>query len=106
MIRRPPRSTLFPYTTLFRSLWLLRGGSTEPEGGTAPWAANPRWSHVEQALVRNPQAILAVSGDGDTLWGFGPAPGEPVDGPWRLMAQIDRFGRSEERRVGKECRSR
>src|SRR5258708_24040084 len=24
MIRRPPRSTLFPYTTLFRSLWLLK----------------------------------------------------------------------------------
>src|SRR2546430_14262784 len=24
MIRRPPRSTLFPYTTLFRSLTLLR----------------------------------------------------------------------------------
>src|SRR3712207_7724634 len=22
MIRRPPRSTLFPYTTLFRSAWL------------------------------------------------------------------------------------
>src|SRR3989449_2790226 len=26
MIRRPPRSTLFPYTTLFRSLYLLGGG--------------------------------------------------------------------------------
>src|SRR2546422_11742397 len=26
MIRRPPRSTLFPYTTLFRSLSSLRGG--------------------------------------------------------------------------------
>src|SRR3712207_7431668 len=25
MIRRPPRSTLFPYTTLFRSLVLLTG---------------------------------------------------------------------------------
>src|SRR5256885_12900452 len=25
MIRRPPRSTLFPYTTLFRSLLRLRG---------------------------------------------------------------------------------
>src|SRR2546430_6796814 len=25
MIRRPPRSTLFPYTTLFRSLHLVRG---------------------------------------------------------------------------------
>src|SRR5260370_15185382 len=24
MIRRPPRSTLFPYTTLFRSVWPLR----------------------------------------------------------------------------------
>src|SRR5688572_32338754 len=24
MIRRPPRSTLFPYTTLFRSEWALR----------------------------------------------------------------------------------
>src|SRR5256885_7018119 len=24
MIRRPPRSTLFPYTTLFRSYWLDR----------------------------------------------------------------------------------
>src|SRR2546429_5574171 len=24
MIRRPPRSTLFPYTTLFRSLWRNR----------------------------------------------------------------------------------
>src|SRR3712207_9303904 len=27
MIRRPPRSTLFPYTTLFRSAYLLVTGS-------------------------------------------------------------------------------
>src|SRR3712207_9396770 len=26
MIRRPPRSTLFPHTTLFRSPWVSRGG--------------------------------------------------------------------------------
>src|SRR3712207_8703314 len=26
MIRRPPRSTLFPYTTLFRSAWLATTG--------------------------------------------------------------------------------
>src|SRR2546427_3025583 len=33
MIRRPPRSTLFPYTTLFRSafLALLRSGQIVPE---------------------------------------------------------------------------
>src|SRR3712207_2586086 len=30
MIRRPPRSTLFPYTTLFRS---LEGGFSEVRGG-------------------------------------------------------------------------
>src|SRR3712207_7203464 len=32
MIRRPPRSTLFPYTTLFRSIpgrWALRRGSDQ-----------------------------------------------------------------------------
>src|SRR2546427_13256118 len=28
MIRRPPRSTLFPYTTLFRSLVARRGNAT------------------------------------------------------------------------------
>src|SRR4030095_17135314 len=30
MIRRPPRSTLFPYTTLFRSLWLAYWSSRRP----------------------------------------------------------------------------
>src|SRR3712207_7626118 len=34
MIRRPPRSTLFPYTTLFRSLLPgLRDRALEPRGG-------------------------------------------------------------------------
>src|SRR2546430_12486239 len=33
MIRRPPRSTLFPYTTLFRSLHTMTG-----ESKIAPWA--------------------------------------------------------------------
>src|SRR3712207_8874904 len=31
MIRRPPRSTLFPYTTLFRSLVVPEGGELPPE---------------------------------------------------------------------------
>src|SRR2546422_1411215 len=30
MIRRPPRSTLFPYTTLFRSVFLADPDSTQP----------------------------------------------------------------------------
>src|SRR2546430_10953162 len=43
MIRRPPRSTLFPYTTLFRSHLLARGGVPDPRravqaGGRDPLA--------------------------------------------------------------------
>src|SRR5438270_2512365 len=39
MIRRPPRSTLFPYTTLFRSLPVPRGTSTlrRHEGFAGTW---------------------------------------------------------------------
>src|SRR5258707_8570043 len=42
MIRRPPRSTLFPYTTLFRSV--IRREITPRSGGKAglPIHANPR----------------------------------------------------------------
>src|SRR2546422_10628221 len=35
MIRRPPRSTLFPYTTLFRSLQIHRFASEEVQFGDA-----------------------------------------------------------------------
>src|SRR3712207_9499701 len=51
MIRRPPRSTLFPYTTLFRSSRAQAGGSqthpvilmhNQPGGSPATLAALPR----------------------------------------------------------------
>src|SRR5260221_1585679 len=35
MIRRPPRSTLFPYTTLFRSIRTLRSMSGSCQGASA-----------------------------------------------------------------------
>src|SRR5258708_24911106 len=50
MIRRPPRSTLFPYTTLFRSFnhWLKDLNEFEPEPrvryfalGVNPWGTAP-----------------------------------------------------------------
>src|SRR2546430_8748131 len=58
MIRRPPRSTLFPYTTLFRSglcLWLMRlgnvgsvsGGREKGDGlrvGTSALTGRLRWT--------------------------------------------------------------
>src|SRR5438874_13620668 len=43
MIRRPPRSTLFPYTTLFRSWrWTAPATSMWPTIGTAQSAASRR----------------------------------------------------------------
>src|SRR2546425_5047743 len=44
MIRRPPRSTLFPYTTLFRSRAAIPRGLTAPHGrwcGAACAAPSP-----------------------------------------------------------------
>src|SRR5260221_14722973 len=38
MIRRPPRSTLFPYTTLFRSVGIVAATSVnDPAGFTQVW---------------------------------------------------------------------
>src|SRR3712207_7853085 len=50
MIRRPPRSTLFPYTTLFRSCF--RDGD-EDVGGVVP---------VSRAGARSDRAVLCRGG--------------------------------------------
>src|SRR3712207_8525723 len=49
MIRRPPRSTLFPYTTLFRSTWT--GGSgfpATPSRAPGPQSRSPATSSAPQ----------------------------------------------------------
>src|SRR2546430_8998237 len=63
MIRRPPRSTLFPYTTLFRSVMRAKLGGQRPLGrvGLAPddddrvGAGLTRGDHRRQALRPDPQ---------------------------------------------------
>src|SRR5471030_1543254 len=56
MIRRPPRSTLFPYTTLFRSparaRSARRGGSSESAGGARRPGAHPHRAAVGEELLR------------------------------------------------------
>src|SRR5690242_21935665 len=72
MIRRPPRSTLFPYTTLFRS-------------------------RLTSKLCFFSQSLRPVR-----CRPPGTIPGEHFQSTIRGVF----FTRSEERRVGKECRSR
>src|SRR2546430_12388208 len=45
MIRRPPRSTLFPYTTLFRSVWDPDGGAVLRDLRHDNWVRGIAWSH-------------------------------------------------------------
>src|SRR3712207_6893688 len=51
MIRRPPRSTLFPYTTLFRSFGADDDIDLAPDEAVAPRARNTRFIVLATILV-------------------------------------------------------
>src|SRR6266567_7457476 len=68
MIRRPPRSTLFPYTTLFRSGPV--GDSGQPGGAAAeaapgPAGVQPVLDLAHRAVSRQPGHLTGCSGAGD-----------------------------------------
>src|SRR2546422_3907236 len=52
MIRRPPRSTLFPYTTLFRS-W------RQDPISQIPIALGAYWGHVTPFVLESPEQFRA-----------------------------------------------
>src|SRR2546425_9388294 len=54
MIRRPPRSTLFPYTTLFRS-------ATTPRRGCGRWRPATRWRCSRGAPTGSCSRPMAIS---------------------------------------------
>src|SRR3712207_8354133 len=56
MIRRPPRSTLFPYTTLFRS------PSPLPTNGGLAWSPNAALAARDAGAARAGLAARAVGG--------------------------------------------
>src|SRR5256885_16506345 len=90
MIRRPPRSTLFPYTTLFRSLDFPAAFADDDQvlGADAQDTAGRAAGRVLEQVHRGRADEAGHEGGGGRV--------------------VDLFGRarSEERRVGEECRSR
>src|SRR3712207_9568338 len=120
MIRRPPRSTLFPYTTLFRSSGGGGGGAADQEFTIAMITheapGDTFWDKIRngaEAAAANHNITLNYSQDPDagaqaTL--IQNQVSSEVDGLAVTMPNPDAIGpaaqRSEERRVGKEGRSR
>src|SRR3712207_7053931 len=70
MIRRPPRSTLFPYTTLFRSDRVVDVKcSIRPENdGFTFWAAIQRPKAVAGLYRHDPKRSGAGVSQGEALW--------------------------------------
>src|SRR3712207_6876356 len=68
MIRRPPRSTLFPYTTLFRSAarcsLLLSGTLAYPHGALLP-ARDRRLAHVRAGSAAKVHVLRGRDRRGD-----------------------------------------
>src|SRR3712207_9357916 len=106
MIRRPPRSTLFPYTTLFRSLILYTGKdgvlyrATNSPGQTPipmPVTTNiPIKSSKDGQMETTEDKLTTIYAlNDDSIYYVSFADKDKI---YKL--------RSEERRVGKECRSR
>src|SRR2546430_17396573 len=96
MIRRPPRSTLFPYTTLFRSVFISLG-----KAGGALMADVEAIGRLISLALRSGIPLKEIYRQlrgisSDRAVGLGPS---------KVLSVPDAI-RSEERRVGKECRSR
>src|SRR2546422_11515696 len=107
MIRRPPRSTLFPYTTLFRS----------GQFAQVDLAAH---DHVDELIIRGEPLLF----DAERVTRILVAGNQYPSDAFRIKKQwfssndqlvhmimggevyLGELTRSEERRVGKECRSR
>src|ERR1017187_5914406 len=108
MIRPPPRSTLFPYTTLFRS------SRTEPD------RAGLQRQRCRNGFAREYRLpALGLAGFGEVERSVDAPEGAHAEGDIRFLHTHARDGeradqveqhasevRSEERRGGKECRSR
>src|SRR3712207_9357993 len=102
MIRRPPRSTLFPYTTLFRSLEsnsnkaVLVGYSAGGILARAYVGGDPPYGGRRYSGHRRVSHLITL----------GTPHNVPNEGALAPIAEVNELFRSEERRVGKECRSR
>src|SRR5438034_6542324 len=61
MIRRPPRSTLFPYTTLFRSLGVRAPARGRPLDPDADWEAEEPWQDRKSTRLNSSHTVISYA---------------------------------------------
>src|SRR5688572_32991832 len=100
MIRRPPTSTLFPYTTLFRSSQVPKRRPQRAQRRGELDAGIERIVGQRSDINLNQINVTPLADDPLN-------PGIQFTAPLgALGTPFGHLGRSEERRVGKECRCR
>src|SRR3989475_10346060 len=107
MIRRPPRSTLFPYTTLFRSAYAAAlAGFTVALTDSRPEALASGVARIAELLAGAVRRSKLSEADRAAVAArVRPEPDLPRAARDAVVV-IEAVVRSEERRVGKEGRSR
>src|SRR5256886_15098838 len=111
MIRRPPRSTLFPYTTLFRSVGGAVSCEDDLKGAQCLWGLVSPKGKIGESPVDFRRIGKEPEGPLECAQRVVGSPG-PIVGSAKITPKVSVIGaqarctRSEERRVGKECRSR
>src|SRR5256886_16710617 len=103
MIRRPPRSTLFPYTTLFRSRWKAKYSYDLASRETLETRLGVFADFRPKLPPKFRDARYLFLGNIDPELQLGVL--DQVKQPALVACDTMNY-RSEERRVGKECRSR
>src|SRR3712207_9287232 len=119
MIRRPPRSTLFPYTTLFRSrvahavseeLYMHFRAACDIFFDRRKEFMRDRNKVINDQANRKREIIEELEQIARTgVWPEAHNRIQELQTEWRTLIRTNKHQhlyRSEERRVGKECRSR
>ena len=60
MIRRPPRSTLFPYTTLFRSIFMYLCNKAKIKIANSPTEPNLLLAEISVSRIHVPNINLQI----------------------------------------------
>src|SRR6266498_1116846 len=87
MIRRPPRSTLFPYTTLFRSRPHSRAGSHPRATGRPPWGG--QGPHRRTQPTPRPDRLIASAPEAlhTEIVALSGARAVTIEHPWQIRLE-------------------